>query len=49
METVQIGLGEDDASWMRLEMSLRNLWDRTPKGAKRIIKILDSMAEWRTD
>lgn len=49
METVQIGPGEDDASWRRLEMSLRNLWDKTPKGAKRIIRILDSMADWRTD
>lgn len=49
METVQIRPGEDDASWRRLETSLRNLWDQTPKGAKRIVKVLDSMAEWRTD
>lgn len=49
VETVQIAPVDDDASWRRLETSLRNLWDQTPKGAKRIIKILDSMAEWRTD
>ena len=49
MDTVQIASVDDDASWKRLEMSLRNLWDQTPNGAKRIIKILDSMAEWRTD
>ena len=49
VETVQTRSGEDDPSWRRLEMSLRNLWDQTPKGAKRIIKILDSMADWRTD
>ena len=49
VETVQTRSGEDDASWRRLEMSLRNLWDQTPIGAKRITKILDSMADWRTD
>ena len=49
VETVQTGPVDDGASWRRLETSLRNLWDQTPKGAKRIIRILDSMAEWRTN
>lgn len=49
VETVRTGLREDDVSWDRLELSLRNLWDQTPEGADRIARILDTMAEWRTD
>ena len=49
VETVK-GLEEErDAFWSRLEGSLRNLWDQTPEGARRIEKILDSMAELRGD
>ena len=41
------GRGETDHAWAQLEMSLRNLWDQTPEGARRIGRILDTMAEWR--
>ena len=49
VETVQSMEGDEDASWMRLKVSLRNLWDQTPEGARRITKILDTMADWRAD
>ena len=47
VETVTLRSGQGDASWGQLEVSLRNLWDETPAGARRIAKILDTMAEWR--
>ncbi len=35
---------KEDASWVRLEASVRRLWDRTPEGAERIVRVLDTIA-----
>lgn len=49
IESVASIRGETDHSWSQLERSLRNLWDQTPEGAKRIGRILDTIAEWREE
>ena len=45
LETVAKPARKRDTSWLRLESSIRNLWDQTPEGARRIAKILDKIAE----
>lgn len=45
VETVKGPDRDGDDSWDRLEGSLRNLWDRTPEGARRLKRILDAMAK----
>lgn len=44
VETVDRPAEKDDQSWARLEASVRTLWDRTPEGAEKIIRMLDTIA-----
>ena len=44
-ETVPLPVRPQDAGWVRLEASVRRLWDETPQGADRIAALLDTIAE----
>lgn len=37
----------DDLAWLKLESSLRKLWDETPEGADRIARVLDTIGALR--
>ncbi len=34
-----------DPSWVRIEASVRRIWDETPGGADRIARVLDTIAQ----
>lgn len=35
----------EDPSWVQVQSSMRNLWDKTPEGAKAITKMIDAVAK----
>ncbi len=44
VETVDRPPEKDDQSWARLEARVRSLWDQTPEGAEKIVRMLDTLA-----
>lgn len=45
VETVPPSARVEDAAWVKLEASVRRLWDETPQGAERIVTLLDTIAD----
>ena len=37
-----------DASWSKLEASVRRIWDNTPEGAEKIVRMLDTISQLRS-
>ena len=37
----------ETAAWMKLQASLRGLWDKTPEGADKIVRVLDTIGALR--
>lgn len=48
METAPLDASEESVAWRRLEASLRSLWDKTPEGAEKIVRVLDTIGALRT-
>lgn len=38
-----------DASWSKLEASVRRIWDNTPEGANKIARMLDTIGQLRSE
>ncbi|WP_298463991.1 hypothetical protein [uncultured Erythrobacter sp.] len=47
VESAPRNLSEESDAWLRLEASLRGLWDKTPEGADKIVKVLDTISTLR--
>lgn len=49
IESVALTNDDDAVAWQRLESSLRELWDKdkTPEGADRIVRVLDTISAFR--
>jgi len=47
METAPLDASEEGVAWRRLEASLRSLWDNTPEGAEKIVRVLDTIQSLR--
>src|SRR3546814_8133471 len=47
LETVTAPATKADASWSRLEASVRGIWDNTPEGAEKIARMLDTIGQLR--
>lgn len=43
MESAALREAGDDLGWLKLESSLRKLWDETPEGADRIARVLETI------
>jgi predicted XRE-type DNA-binding protein len=39
----------ETASWAKIEASLRSLWDRTPEGAEKLVRVLDTIGALRKE
>ena len=37
----------ENAAWAKLQASLRSLWDKTPEGADKIVRVLDTIGALR--
>lgn len=48
MESAALREAGDDLGWLKLESSLRNLWDETPEGADRIARVLQTIGALRS-
>lgn len=48
MESAALRETGDDLGWLKLESSLRKLWDETPEGADRIARLLETIGALRT-
>lgn len=38
---------EENAAWAKLQASMRGLWDKTPEGADKIVRVLDTIGALR--
>ena len=38
---------EESAAWAKLQASVRSLWDQTPEGADKIVRVLDTIGALR--
>ncbi|MEO1167934.1 MAG: hypothetical protein AAFW97_04390 [Pseudomonadota bacterium] len=47
IESAPRNVSEENDAWLRLEASLRGLWDKTPEGAERIVKVLNTIGALR--
>jgi len=47
-ETVTIQATRSDASWAKLEASVRRIWDQTPEGAEKTVIVLDTIRQLRS-
>ncbi|MBB4841328.1 hypothetical protein HNP52_004430 [Sphingomonas kyeonggiensis] len=48
MENAPLDASEENVAWRRLEASLRSLWDKTPEGADKIVRVLDTIGSLRS-
>ena len=48
LETIAMPATELDVSWSRLEASLRKIWDNTPAGADKVVRMLDAIRKLRS-
>jgi hypothetical protein len=48
-ETVRRPATRADASWSRLERSVRRLWDNSPNGAARLTTLLNTIADLKDE
>lgn len=47
LESAPRNVSQENDAWLRLEASLRSLWDDTPEGAEKIVKVLDTIGALR--
>ncbi|HEX5183217.1 MAG TPA: helix-turn-helix transcriptional regulator [Allosphingosinicella sp.] len=47
MESAALDAPDETLSWKKLESSLRSLWDKTPEGADKIVRVLDTIGALR--
>jgi hypothetical protein len=47
LESVAARSTRKDASWSKLEASVRSIWDQTPEGAEKIARVLRTIGELR--
>lgn len=47
MNSAALASTDESRSWKRLESSLRTLWDKTPEGADKIVRVLDTIGALR--
>src|SRR3546814_605022 len=47
MQAIPVPWIEENNSWRKLEASVRKLWDNTPEGADRIVRVLDDIGALR--
>ena len=48
IERISIPACVEDASWSKIEASVRRVWDRSPEGAERISRILTTIGELKS-
>lgn len=48
MESTPLEASLENVAWRRLETSVRSLWDKTPEGAEKIVRVLDTISELRS-
>ncbi|MFC3711209.1 hypothetical protein ACFOMD_01410 [Sphingoaurantiacus capsulatus] len=46
-ESAALEPNAETAAWTKLQASLRGLWDRTPEGADKIVRVLDTIGALR--
>lgn len=47
MDTAAFEASAETAAWAKLQASLRGLWDKTPEGADKIVRVLDTIGALR--
>lgn len=47
MDSTLIEPNAETAAWTKLQASLRGLWDKTPEGADKIVRVLDTIGALR--
>ncbi|HEY0622300.1 hypothetical protein [Sphingomonas sp.] len=47
MDAAAFEASAETAAWAKLQASLRGLWDRTPEGADKIVRVLDTIGALR--
>ena len=45
LETPSTAATKEDASWSRLQASVRSIWDKTPEGAAKLVRVLDTIGQ----
>ena len=49
LATVAKARDKRDAAWAKLEASVRRLWDKSPEGASKLARLLETIAELRSE
>jgi len=49
LQTVKSSATKKDASWSKIEARVRSIWDNTPEGAEKIARVLEAIAQLRSD
>jgi hypothetical protein len=47
MDAAVLEVSAETAAWAKLQASLRGLWDKTPEGADKIVRVLDTIGALR--
>lgn len=47
MDSAVLKPNAETAAWAKLQASLRGLWDKTPEGADKIVRVLDTIGALR--
>lgn len=48
VEAVKVPATKADASWSKIKNSARSVWDNSPEGAEKIVRILETIGELRS-